>query len=66
MDAEKKRLAKTIAGHESDIAKMDAKLSNPDFMARAKPEAIEESQLRKAELDGLVAKLKAALARIEG
>jgi valyl-tRNA synthetase len=65
MDAERKRLAKAIAGHESDIGKMVAKLSNPDFMARAKPEAIEESRERKAELDGLVAKLKAALARIE-
>ncbi len=65
MDAERKRLAKAIAGHESDIAKMVAKLSNPDFMARAKPDAIEESRERKAELDGLVAKLKTALSRIE-
>ena len=65
MDAERKRLAKAISGHESDIAKMVAKLSNPDFMARAKPEAIEESRERKVELDGLVGKLRIALARIE-
>jgi valyl-tRNA synthetase len=65
MDAERKRLAKAIAGHESDIGKMVAKLSNPDFMARAKPDAIEEAKERKAELDGLVSKLKAALSRIE-
>ena len=65
MDAERKRLAKTIAGHESDIAKMVAKLSNPDFMARAKPDAIEEAEARKTELDGLVGKLKSALSRIE-
>jgi valyl-tRNA synthetase len=65
MDAERKRLAKSIAGHESDIAKMVAKLSNPDFMARAKPDAIEEAEARKAELDSLVAKLKGALTRIE-
>jgi valyl-tRNA synthetase len=66
MDAERKRLAKTIAGHRSDIGKMDAKLGNADFMARAKPEAIEEARERKAELEGLVARLEAALARIEG
>jgi len=65
MDAERKRLAKSIAAHESDIAKMVAKLSNPDFMARAKPDAIEESRERKDELDGLVARLKSALSRIE-
>ena len=65
MDAERKRLAKSIAAHESDIAKMVAKLSNPDFMARAKPDAIEEAEARKVELDGLVAKLKSALSRIE-
>ena len=65
MAAERARLAKTIAAHQGDLAKMDAKLGNPDFMARAKPEAIEESRERKAELEGLIAKVKVALARIE-
>ena len=54
-----------IEGHKSDIAKMDAKLGNPSFMSRAAPEAITEAQERKAELAGLVARLEAALARIE-
>ncbi len=66
MAAERARLSKTIAAHQADIAKMDAKLGNADFMARAKPEAIEESRERKAELEGLIAKLKVALSRIEG
>ena len=65
MDAERKRLAKTIGGHESDIAKMDAKLGNPNFMAKAAPEAIEEAKARKAELMGLIDRLKVALARID-
>ncbi|MFN3868662.1 MAG: class I tRNA ligase family protein, partial [Hyphomicrobiaceae bacterium] len=65
MDAEKKRLAREIEKSESDIAKMDAKLSNPSFMERAKPEAIEEAQARKAELTGLVKRWSAALKRLE-
>jgi len=63
-DAEKKRLEKEIAAAEADIAKMDAKLDNPNFMARAKPEAIEESQARKAELLGQVKRLSAAAKRL--
>ena len=66
MGAERKRLAKEIASAESDIAKMDAKLSNPNFMAKAKPEAVEEATERKAELQDQIKKLKAALKRVEG
>ncbi|MGE3708964.1 MAG: hypothetical protein AB7G35_04765 [Hyphomicrobiaceae bacterium] len=59
--AEKARLEKSMASHMGDIAKMDAKLGNPNFMSRAAPEAIQEAQERKAELEALVAKLKTAL-----
>ena len=64
MAAESKRLEKEIAAAESDIAKMDAKLDNPNFVARAKPEAIEEARERKAELEGQVKRLGAALNRL--
>jgi len=64
MAAEKKRLEKEIASAQSDIAKMDAKLENPNFVARAKPEAIEEARERKAELEGQVKRLTAALKRL--
>ena len=63
MAAERERLDKEIEGVDSDIAKMDAKLTNPNFMSRAKPEAIEETQERKAELLVQHEKLKAALKR---
>jgi len=65
MEAERKRLAREIDKANKDIGKMDAKLSNPEFLAKAKPEAIEESRERKLELDGIVARLSAALKRIE-
>ena len=65
MEAERKRLSREIDKAKVDIGKMDAKLSNPEFMAKAKAEAIEEAKERKAELEGIVARLGAALKRIE-
>jgi valyl-tRNA synthetase len=65
MGAEKKRLEKEIAAAGVDIGKMDAKLSNPNFMAKANPEAVEEARERKAELEDQVRRLAAALRRLE-
>jgi valyl-tRNA synthetase len=65
MGAERRRLAKEIAEAEGDAAKMDAKLANPQFVARAKPEAVEETRERKSDLEARARRLKAALARIE-
>ena len=64
MAAEKKRLTKAIEAANSDLAKMDAKLSNPSFMERAKEEAIEEAKERKAELEAEIKRFSAALARL--
>ena len=44
---------------------MDAKLANPQFVTRAKPEAVEETRERKSDLEARARRLKAALARIE-
>ncbi len=65
MAGERKRLEKEIADARSDLAKMDAKLSNPSFVERAKPEAVDEARTRKSELEGEIAKWSAALQRIE-
>jgi valyl-tRNA synthetase len=64
MGAEKRRLAKEIEKAEGDLKKMDAKLSNPQFMERAKEEAIEEAQERKAELETEIKRFSAALKRL--
>ncbi|MFN0217469.1 MAG: valine--tRNA ligase [Hyphomicrobium sp.] len=64
MGAEKARLAKEIAKAEGDLAKMDAKLSNPQFIERAKEEAIEEARDRKSELEAEIKRFSAALKRI--
>ena len=64
MGAEKKRLEKAIEGASSDLAKMDAKLSNPNFIERAKEEAIAEAKERKAELEAEIKRFSAALKRL--
>ncbi|HML28736.1 MAG TPA: valine--tRNA ligase [Hyphomicrobium sp.] len=64
MDAERRRLAKAIEGAEGDLKKMDAKLSNPQFIERAKEEAIEEAKERKAELEAEIKRFSAALKRL--
>ncbi len=63
--AEMKRLGREIEKAESDLGKMDAKLSNPQFMAKAKEEAVEEARERKAELEDAIRRLKAAVRRLE-
>jgi valyl-tRNA synthetase len=64
--AEKVRLAKEVAARASDIAHVMKKLGNPDFLARAKEEVIEENRERLEEAEAAKAKLEAALARLEG
>ncbi|KQY91843.1 valine--tRNA ligase [Caulobacter sp. Root1455] len=65
LTAEKARLAKEIAGHVVEIEKAAKKLNNPDFLARAKEEAVTENRERLAEAEAAKAKLEAALARLE-
>ena len=63
--AEKARLAKDIAGHIGDVAHVMKKLGNPDFLARAKEEVIEENRERLAEAEAAKVKLESALKRLE-
>jgi valyl-tRNA synthetase len=65
LTAEKARLAKEIAGHVGEIDKAAKKLNNPDFLARAKEEAVTENRERLAEAEAAKTKLEAALARLE-
>jgi valyl-tRNA synthetase len=62
--AEKARLTKEIAGHIGEIEKVNKKLGNPDFLARAKEEVVEENRERLAEAEAAKAKLEAALGRL--
>ncbi len=63
--AEKARLGKEIANHVSDIERTAKKLDNADFIARAKPEVVEENRERLAAAEAAKAKLEAALTRLQ-
>ena len=45
--------------------KVDAKLANESFVAKAPPEVVEENRERKADFEATVKKLQAALKRVE-
>jgi valyl-tRNA synthetase len=63
--AEKARLTKDIAGHAADIDRVNRKLGNPDFIAKAKEEVIAENREKLAEAEAAKTKLEAALKRLE-
>ena len=65
MGTEMKRLEREIEKAESDLGKMDAKLANPQFLAKAKEDAVEETRERKAELEGTIKRLTAAVKRLQ-
>ena len=66
LEAEKSRLAKEIAKLTGDAGKIEAKLNNADFVARAPEEVVEENRERLAEAFSRVEKLEAARARLSG
>ena len=63
-EAEKTRLAKEIAKLKSEAGKIEGKLGNPDFVARAPEEVVEENRERLAEALARADKLEAALKRL--
>jgi len=63
-DAEKLRLAKEIGRLEADAKKIEGKLGNADFVAKAPDEVVEENRERLDEARGRAQKLAAALKRL--
>ncbi|NTE86218.1 valine--tRNA ligase [Agrobacterium rubi] len=62
--AEKARLEKAIGKAESELERIDKKLSNEKFVANADPEVVAADRERKAELDVQIKSLKTALSRV--
>jgi valyl-tRNA synthetase len=65
IDAERARLAKEIAKERKDVAGIEAKLGNADFVARAPEEVVEENRERREAALARIAKMEAALARFD-
>jgi valyl-tRNA synthetase len=64
--AERARLAKEMAKAEADIARVDAKLNNANFVARAPEEVVEEEKEKREEAQARKAKIAEAMARLAG
>jgi valyl-tRNA synthetase len=64
--AERARLAKEMAKCDADIARVEAKLGNPNFVARAPEEVVEEEKEKRDEARMRKAKIAEALQRLEG
>jgi valyl-tRNA synthetase len=64
LDAERARLNKELGKLDQDIAAVEKKLGNPDFMARAPEEIVEENRERKAAAEARKLKIKEALERL--
>jgi valyl-tRNA synthetase len=64
LDAERERLTKDRAKALAEAAKVSAKLGNESFVARAKPEVVQENRDRLTAFEAEAARLEAALARL--
>ncbi|PWB79264.1 MAG: hypothetical protein C3F11_21275, partial [Methylocystaceae bacterium] len=64
LSAEKARLAKETAKLEGEVKKIEAKLANADFLARAPEEVVDENRERREELLARIEKLAAAAKRL--
>jgi valyl-tRNA synthetase len=62
--AERARLGKEIGKLAGEIDKMDKKLANPGFLAKADPEVVEDQRERRQEAEAARNRLVAALERI--
>ena len=65
IEAERARLGKEIAAEEGEVAKVDAKLANADFVARAPEEIVAENQERREASLARIAKMKGARERLQ-
>jgi valyl-tRNA synthetase len=66
LSAERARLAKEMQKAEADIARVDAKLSNANFVARAPEDVVEEEKEKRAEAIARKDKIAEALERLKG
>ena len=64
LKAESARLQKEIKKLVDEVGKIDAKLANAAFVARAPEEVVEEQRERRAQAEQTVARLSAALERL--
>ena len=65
IEAETARLTKEIAKEKGEVAKVDAKLANAEFVAKAPEEVVEENRERRVAALERIEKMASALARLK-
>jgi valyl-tRNA synthetase len=65
-NAERARLAKEMAKCDADIARVDQKLGNADFLKRAPEDVVEGEREKREDAQARRAKLTEALERLKG
>ena len=63
-DAERVRVAKQEKGLEKDVAKLEKMLSNPGYLAKAKPEIIEKDKAKFEDAKGKLDMVRVQLAEL--
>jgi valyl-tRNA synthetase len=66
LGAERARLAKELAKIADEVEKIDRKLGNPDFLARAKEEVVDEQRERREEAELRRVRITEALEQLGG
>ncbi|QIQ86904.1 valine--tRNA ligase [Erythrobacter sp.] len=64
IETEKARLEKALEASRKEAKSLEGRLSNPNFVERAKPEAVEKAREDHAHHTGEIERLEAALARL--
>jgi valyl-tRNA synthetase len=64
VEAEKLRLAREIEKHSKEVEKMQVKLDNPNYVARAPKDLVERDTARVSELNGVIAQLQQQLTKL--
>ncbi len=64
VEAEKTRLTKAMETSQKEFGSLDKRLSNPSFVEKAKPEAVEKARADAAHHAAEIDRLRAALARL--
>lgn len=63
-DAEKSRLAKALEASQKEAKSLSGRLSNPNFVEKAKPEAVDKARADLAEKEAEAERLQAAIDRL--